>query len=74
MNRECTRMKTQIEKIIVAAKKGYINKLSKKRNNPEITPETYWEILIHFLSVKKILSVPLLLVNGEMISNFSEKP
>ena len=58
----------------LAAKKGYINKLTKKRSNPEITPETYWEILIYFLSVKKILSIPLLLVNGEMISNFSEKP
>ena len=59
--------------IILAAKETYINELSKKLSNPEITPKTYWKILNHFLSNKKIPSIPPLLVNGEMISNFSKK-
>ena len=47
--------------------------MSKKLNNPETAPETYWEIFNRFLSNRKIPSVPFLLVNGEMISNFSKK-
>ena len=63
---ECT-------EIILAAKEKYINELSKKLSNPETAPKTYWKILNRFLSNKKIPSIPLLLVNGEMISNFSKK-
>ena len=33
----------------------------------------HWKILNRFLSNKKIPSIPPLLVNGEMISNFSKK-
>ena len=63
---ECT-------EIILAAKEKYINELSKKLSNPETALKTYWKILNRFLSNKKIPSVPSLLVNGEMISNFSKK-
>ena len=60
-------------KIILAPKEKYINELSKKLSNPETAPKTYWRILNRFLSDKKIPSIPPLLVNGEMISNFSKK-
>ena len=59
--------------IILAAKEKYINELSKKLSNPETASKTYWKILNRFLSNKKIPSIPPLLVNGEMISNFSKK-
>ena len=63
---ECT-------EIISAAKEKYINESSKKLSNPETAPKTYWRILNRFLSNNKIASIPPLLVNGEMISNFSKK-
>ena len=63
----------ECNEIILAAKEKYINELSKKLSNPETTPKTYWKILNRFLSNKKIPSIPPLLVNGEMISNFSKK-
>ena len=63
---ECT-------EIILAAKEKYINELSKKLSNPETAPKTYWKILNRFLSNKKIPSIPPLLVNGEMMSNFPKK-
>ena len=62
---ECT-------EIILAAKEKYINGLSKKLSNPETAPKTYLKILNRFLSNKKIPSILPLLVNGEMISNFSK--
>ena len=58
---------------ILATKEKYINELNKKPNNPEIAPKTYWKISNRFLSNNKIPSIPPLLVNGEMISNFSKK-
>ena len=57
-------------KIILAAKERYIDKLSKKLSNPETAPKTYWKILNRFLSNKKIPSIPSLLINDEVISNF----
>ena len=63
---ECT-------EFILAAEEKYINELSKKLSNPETAPKTYRKILNRFLSNKKIPSIPPLLVNGEMISNFSKK-
>ena len=53
--------------IFLAAKEKYINELSKKLSNLETAPKMYWKILNHFLSNKKIPSIPPLLVNGEMI-------
>ena len=59
-------------KIILVKKEKYINDLSKKLNNTKTAPKTYWKIWNHFLSNKKIPSIPPLLVNREMISNFSK--
>ena len=36
-------------------------------------PETYWKIISRFLNNKKFSAIPPLLVNGEIISNFSQK-
>ena len=60
-------------KIILVKKEKYINDLSKKLNNTKTAPKTYWKIWNHFLSNKKIPSIPPILVNREMISNFSKK-
>ena len=68
---ECTEIILAENKNIF--KEKYISELSKKRSNSETAPKTYWKILNRFLSNKKIPSIPLLLVNGEMISNFSKK-
>ena len=46
--------------------------MSKKLSSPKAASKTYWKILNRFLSNKKIPSIPPLLVNGEMISNFSK--
>ena len=62
----------ECSEIILAAKEKYINELSKKLSNLETAPKTYWKILNRFLSNKKIPLIPPLLVNGEMISNFSK--
>ena len=53
----------------------YINELGKKLKNPEISHQTYLKILNLFLSIRKIpkYPIPSLLVNVEMISNFSKK-
>ena len=40
--------------------------MSKKLNNPETAPKTYWKILNRFLSNKKKPSIPPLSVNGEI--------
>ena len=42
-------------------KEKYITESSKKLNNPETAPKTYWKILNRFLSNKKIPSIPPLL-------------
>ena len=44
-----------------------------KLNDPITAPKTYWKMIIFFLSNKKIPAIPPLLVNGEIISNFSQK-
>ena len=47
--------------------------MCEKLNDPIIAPKAYWKIINRFLSNKKIPAVPPLLVNGEIISNFSQK-
>ena len=59
--------------IISAAKDEYIIQMCEKLNDPIAAPKTYWKIINRFLSNKKIPVIPPLLVNGEIISNFSQK-
>ena len=58
--------------IISAGKDKYIIQMCKKLNDPITVPKTYWKINC-FLSNKNIPVIPSLLVNGEIISNFSQK-
>ena len=42
--------------------------------NDRITaPKTYWKIISRFLNNREIPAIPPLLLNGEIISNFSQK-
>ena len=58
--------------IILAAKDEYIIQMCEKLNDPITAPKTYWTIINRFLDNKKIPAIPPLLVNGEIISNFSQ--
>ena len=44
-----------------------------KLNGPLTAPKTYSSILNRFLNNRKIPAIPPLLVNGDIITNFSEK-
>ena len=60
-------------KAISAAKDKYIKEMCEKLNDPLRLRKTYWKILNGLLSNKKVPAIPPVLVNGEIISNFSEK-
>ena len=55
------------------AKNDYTQRMTKKLNDLKAVPKTYWSILNRFLYNKKIPAVPLLLVNGKFVSEFSTK-
>ena len=59
--------------IILAAKDKYIIRIIEKLNDPIMTPKIYMKIINRFLSNKRIPAIPLLLVNGEITSNFSQE-
>ena len=60
--------------LILDTKEKYIKCVSNKINDPLTTPKTYWSILNPFLNNdRKIPAIPPLLVNGESVTNFSEK-
>ena len=66
ISNECT-------KLILDSKEKHVREMSEKLNDCLNAPKTYWKILNHFLNNIKIPSIPPLLVNGEMVSNFLEK-
>ena len=47
--------------------------MSKKLSNTETVPKACWKISNRFLSNNKITSIPPMLVNAQMISNFSKE-
>ena len=55
------------------AKTDYTQRMTNKLNHPKLAPKTYWSISNRFLYNKKIPAVPLLLVNGKFVSEFSTK-
>ena len=60
--------------LILDAKEKYVRCMSNKLNDPSLTaPKTYWSILNRFPNNRKILAIPPLLVNGDVITSFSEK-
>ena len=63
---ECT-------KAILTAKGKYIKQMCEKLNDPLRAPKTYWEILNHLISNKIVPAISPLLVDGKIISNFSQK-
>ena len=64
---------TEYVEIISAAMDKYIIEMSEKRNNSQTLRKTNWKIINHFLSNKKVPAIPSSLVNGEIISNVSQK-
>ena len=63
----------ECSEMISAAKYKCIVKMCEKLNDPITAPKTYWKIINRFLSNKKIPAIPPLLVNAEIISNYSQK-
>ena len=59
--------------LILDAKEKYVRCISNKLNAPLAALKTYWSILNRFLNNRKIPEIPPLLVNGDIITNFSEK-
>ena len=59
--------------LIIESKERYIAKMSSKLHNAKTNPKTYWLIINKFLSNKKLLLLPLVLVNGELVSGFKQK-
>lgn len=72
-------MKSDLEKVIAklkaisAPKDKYIKQMCEKVNNHLTAHKTYWKILNHLLGNKKVPAIPPVLVDGEIISNFSKK-
>ena len=63
---ECTKQ-------ILEAKKNYILKMTKKLADSNTSPKTYWTILNRLLYNKKIPTIPPLLVDGKLVSDFCKK-
>ena len=59
--------------LILDAKEKYVRCMSNKLNDPLTAPKTYWSILNRFLNNRKFPAIPPPLVNGDIITNFSEK-
>ena len=63
---ECTKQ-------ILEAKKNYILKMTNKRADSNTSPKTYWSILNRLLYNIKLPTIPLLLVDGKLVSEFCKK-
>ena len=47
--------------------------MSAKLDNAKTVPKTYWSVINKFLSNKKVLIIPPLLVDSELVSDFKQK-
>ena len=63
---ECTKQ-------ILEAKKNYILKMTKKLADSNTSSKSYWTILNRLLYNKKLPTIPPLLVDGKMVSDFCKK-
>ena len=63
---ECT-------KNILEAKNNYILKMTKKLEDSNTDPKTYWAILNRLLYNKKIPAIPPLCIDGKFVSDFYKK-
>ena len=55
------------------AKKNYILKMTKKLADSNTSSKSYWTILNRLLYNKKLPTIPPLLVDGKMVSDFCKK-
>ena len=63
---ECTRK-------IFEAEKNHFLKMTNKLENPNTVPKTYWTILEYFFWNKNISTIPPILADGKLVSDFYEK-
>ena len=59
--------------MFLKAKERCATKLSKELDDPSTITKAYWPILNTWLNNTQIPNVPLLNVNGKVISNFNKK-
>ena len=59
--------------LISTSKESHFKKLGDKLNDPLIGPKAYWSILNRLLDIKKIPTIPPLLVDGTFETNFLSK-
>ena len=59
--------------LILDAQEEYVRCLNNKLNDRLTALKTYWLILNRFLNNRKIAAISPLLINGDIITNFSEK-
>ena len=66
---------TELSEMILKRKDDYNCQLSHKlkTSDPKTNAKTYWSFLKTLCDVKKILLIPLILVNNKLILNFKEK-
>ena len=63
---ECTKQ-------ILEVKKNCILKMTKKNADSNTSPKTYWTMLNRLLHNKKFPTIPSLIVDGKLISDFVKK-
>ena len=56
--------------LILQSKSNNIAKMSAKLDNPTLVAKTYWSIISRFLNKTKVPTVPSVVVNGKLISDF----
>ena len=66
-------MSEESTKQILEAKKNYILEMTKKRTDSNTSPRTCWTILNHLLYNKTLPTIPPLLVDGKLVSDFCRK-
>ena len=64
---------TECFRFIIEFKQKNLTRLSDQLEDPNTAPKTYWSVLNWFFHNKKIPNILPTLVNGEVVSNFSEK-
>ena len=60
-------------KQILEAKKNYIVEMTKKLADSNTSPKTYWTILNRLLYNRKLPTIPPLLVDSKLVSDFRKK-
>ena len=68
-----TTKSSECSNMFLKAKERYATKLSKELDDPSTITKAYWSILNTLLNSTQIPHVPLLNVNGKVISNFDKK-